>query len=765
MSSWPWTSATWPGRLARIAAGLALAAGAGPAAPDSTPAPRVLVVHSYSRGFTWTDQEMDGILQVFRERWPSFDPSVVHLDAKHFRGPGPEQALLALLEARRPPEPYDAVIATDDAALDFLVRHRAEISGDAPIAFCGVNDPQRPAGVPRLAGVLEDVDLTGTLAMMRRLQPDLRRVTVVLDETETSRALALRVRAERAFAEEGLSLRLAQGLSMAEVEETARGLGPGDAVVLASFVTDRLGAVHSYEEIARRVSAASGAPVYGLWEFQLGQGIVGGSLTSGVRQGRRAAELAVALIEGRKAGVERAAGFLRAVDWRAARRFRLDPGRAGEDVTLVNAPRAPWNAYRRELLVAISAFGVLLVAAVGLLMVNRRLVLARRALRREEEERLRLRQRLEETQRLEAIGRFAGGLAHDLNNLLTPILVCARLVREQIPPGVAGDDLDTIAHAAERARELTRQVLAFSRRQHLDLRVLDLNEEVRAFDALLPRLIGEDVKVRLALAPGPAPVRGDRGQLQQVLMNLSVNARDAMPNGGVLELGTTAGPDGTFVLSVRDSGVGMTPEVRSRLFEPFFTTKPVGKGTGLGLSTSHGIVKQHGGEIEVESAPGAGTTFRIVLPRAGPEPEPEATAADVEPRAGTGMILLVEDEPLVRQLAKRVLSSAGYAVVEAEDGAGALAAARRLHAIDLLITDVVMPGIGGRELRDRIHADRPGLPVLFMSGYPALPGSGEDIAWAASDRVLAKPFTSEELLAQVEAVIGGPEPRGGLVPA
>jgi len=739
----------------------ALALAASPAAPAAAGAPpQLLILHSYHRGFTWTDQENDGIFEVVRARWPGYVPTVFYLDAKHFRGPAHERAVLALLEARRPARPYDAVITTDDAALDFVLAHRAEIAGDAAIAFCGVNDPGHAAKLPRVAGLVEDVDVAGTLALARALQPDLRRVVFVLDETDTSAALGPRIRAEPALAQGGLTAQFAQGLSMGEVEALARGLGPGDALVLASFVTDRLGAVHSYEEVARRISAISRAPVYGLWEFQLGHGIVGGSLLSGGLQGRRAAELAVALIDGATARLETASGHRRVLDVTAARAFGLDPERAPDGIARIRSPETLWTTHRVEVLLAAVAFVVLLGFTLVLLAVNRRLVIARRALARESEERERLHLRLEETQRLEAVGRLAGGIAHDLNNLLTPVLVCARLAKEGLPPGdPAIADLETITHAAERARELTRQVLAFSRRQRLELRALDLNEVVHGFHAILPRLIGEDVKVRLALAPGPLTVRGDAGQLQQVLMNLAVNARDAMPEGGVLELATQVRADGAAVLSVHDTGVGMSPEVRARVFEPFFTTKPIGKGTGLGLSTSHGIVKQHGGELDVESAPGQGTTFRITLPRCGEVPAPAAAEPIRGRTPGTGTILLVEDESLVRQLAKRVLSAAGYAVAEAEDGPGALALARRLEGIDLLLTDVVMPGLGGRELRDRLLVDHPGLPVLFMSGYPSLPGSGEQIGWAAGDAILAKPFTGDELLAKVQAVLGrAPEP-------
>ena len=358
---------------------------------------------------------------------------------------------------------------------------------------------------------------------------------------------------------------------------------------------------------------------------------------------------------------------------------------------------------------------------------------AEEALRRSEE-------RLHRSQRLEAVGQLAGGVAHDFNNLLTAITSYTQLLLEDLAPNDDHrDDLLEIKKAADRATALTRQLLAFSRRQVLDPRVVDLNAVVTDLEKMLRRLIGAHIAlVTDSSARAPLPrVRADVGQLEQVIVNLAVNARDAMPDGGTLTIRTTVaertdaecidhsdfdvGPGRYVVISVSDTGIGMDAATQARMFEPFFTTKGPGKGTGLGLATVYGIVKQSGGYIAVTSEPGQGTTFRIHLPAvtdAAPNTSGGSGGSDATP-AGNGTILLVEDEVPVRALARRVLEQAGYAVLEAADGIeGARIAEGFEGEIDLLLTDVVMPNLGGRGLVERLRATRPRMAVLFISGYP-----------------------------------------------
>ncbi|MHB8766953.1 MAG: hybrid sensor histidine kinase/response regulator, partial [Deferrisomatales bacterium] len=373
--------------------------------------------------------------------------------------------------------------------------------------------------------------------------------------------------------------------------------------------------------------------------------------------------------------------------------------------------------------------------------------------------------RLQQAQRLEALGQLAGGVAHDFNNLLTVINGSAELLLDDLDEGSPlRGQVGEILRAGQRAGDLTRQLLAFSRQQPLATRVVDLASAVSAVAKMLRRLIGEEVDLRLALDEGAGRVRIDPGQLEQVVLNLAVNARDAMPRGGVLEIrvepvtqaeGDPSGvPPGEYaVLVARDTGQGMDPATLEHIFEPFFTTKAAGRGTGLGLATVHGVVTQSGGHLRVESEPGRGTTFRVYLPRVVAAPE---VAGDRSGRAAPagGTVLVAEDEDEVRFVVTRALEREGYTVLEAASPAQALELAAE-HKLDLLLTDVVMPGMRGPELATRLREQEPGLRVLFMSGYTD-DALGPDTLRVVGAGLLPKPFSREALVdAVVEAMARG----------
>jgi two-component system cell cycle sensor histidine kinase/response regulator CckA len=370
-------------------------------------------------------------------------------------------------------------------------------------------------------------------------------------------------------------------------------------------------------------------------------------------------------------------------------------------------------------------------------------------------ERKRLEEQFRQAQKMEAVGRLAGGVAHDFNNLLTVIRGNADLLGSAtLGPGEVGL-LDDLVLAADRATALVRQLLMFSRRQPVRVEVLDLNGVITALSALLRRLLGERVVLEPALSGGPVVVRADRSHLEQVVMNLAVNARDAMPNGGTLtvrteaaERATAKGP-GRFVrLTITDTGTGMTDEVKARIFEPFFTTKGQDQGTGLGLATVFGIVQQSGGHIDVETAPGAGTTFRVDLPRwegagSGSITTPAPRAVPDRFAGRPVSVLLVEDQDPVRKFARLALQSQGHTVSEAESGEAALELAGAGTKFDVLVTDVSMPGIDGHELAARIRARRPEVGVVLMSGYAPDADRNERLERAV---FLQKPFPPADLL-------------------
>jgi two-component system, cell cycle sensor histidine kinase and response regulator CckA len=388
---------------------------------------------------------------------------------------------------------------------------------------------------------------------------------------------------------------------------------------------------------------------------------------------------------------------------------------------------------------------------------------------RQEEQRLSLEKQLQQSQKLESIGLLAGGVSHDLNNLLTPILVYSELLRNRLTTPELITYSESIEKAGDSAKELVHQLLAFSRKQSLKVKSTHLNELVRKFDRLLQRTLREDIKIKLDLDAPQDIILADENQIEQVVMNLSVNAQDAMPDGGTLSILT--GLDelkednerpglelsaGRYVfMSVHDNGIGMSSETVDEVFEPFFTTKEVGKGTGLGLSTVFGIVKQHGGDISVESQLGHGTTFTLFFPIASARKtaDEEKKVAEIDATVARGTLLIAEDDEQIRRVVMTILQNTGYNVLYPESPDEALEIARQENTkIDLLITDVVMPGLSGRELFDQMLPDQPGLKVMFMSGYTDDVISGKGIL-KTNLNFLGKPFTRAQLLEKIQQAL------------
>jgi signal transduction histidine kinase len=392
--------------------------------------------------------------------------------------------------------------------------------------------------------------------------------------------------------------------------------------------------------------------------------------------------------------------------------------------------------------------------------------------KRAEAERDTLENQLAQAQRMESIGRLAGGVAHDFNNLLVVILGHAELLlnRPAAADPAVGDSLREIRKAGERAANLTRQLLAFGRKQVLTVKTIDLNRVIAEFEGMLARLIPESIDVTTHLAPNPGSVKADPFQIEQILLNLCVNARDAMPNGGRLAI-ETAGvsldeeyakghtgvrPGPYILLAVSDTGSGMDAETVGKIFDPFYTTKEKGKGTGLGLSTVYGIVKQHGGNIWVYSQPGRGTTFKVYLPRVDEPAEEEETAPAVPARASDDpeTALVVEDEDAARDLVCRMLSGAGYNVIEARGGPEAVRLAKERKTIHLLLTDVIMPEMNGRMVAERVADLHPDVKVLYMSGYTDDVVAHQGVL-EAGVHFLQKPFTAHTLASKVREALEG----------
>jgi signal transduction histidine kinase/ActR/RegA family two-component response regulator len=427
---------------------------------------------------------------------------------------------------------------------------------------------------------------------------------------------------------------------------------------------------------------------------------------------------------------------------------------------------------REQLDYLIGMAGQLVVAAARIRFIDER--------RRSSEQLRKAQEQFLHAQKMEAVGRLAGSIAHDFNNLLSVILSYSSMLLDDLQPsGQTREDIEMIKKAGERAADLTRQLLAFSRQQVQEPRILDLNEVLRNAERLLARLLGEDVLLATRFAQDLWRVKVDPGQMDQVVMNLAVNARDAMPRGGTLTIttgnvvldppltsehfGVKRGPH--VLVCVSDTGTGMDPETQARMFEPFFTTKEKGKGTGLGLATVFGIVKQSGGAIVCESGPSAGTRFELFFPRA--EAEVDEAPERVEPRSlsGSETVLLVEDQDEVRQVARNILRRYGYRVIEARNPIDALLASERHPApIHLLVTDVILPQMTGPELAAQLRGRRPSLRVLFTSGY----AEGVQLGGALAEGTatfLEKPFVPEALAQRVREVLDAKARRTGRPPS
>jgi signal transduction histidine kinase len=417
--------------------------------------------------------------------------------------------------------------------------------------------------------------------------------------------------------------------------------------------------------------------------------------------------------------------------------------------------------------VAINALGI--VASARLETQRRRQYHSQEELRRSILERDTLIDRLRQSHKMESMGRIVGGVAHDFNNILGTMLASVDFLLDELPEkSTPRADAETIRAAVKRGAELTQQLLAFSRQQVLEAKVVSLNELVADTQRMLMRTIGEDVAIRVSLGEHLASVRVDPGQIQQILLNLSVNARDAMPAGGTLAIQTrntilndatpmshsVAEPGPFVVLTVSDDGTGMGASTLAQIFEPFFTTKPKGRGTGLGLSTVFGIVEQSGGHIRVASTLGHGTTFEIYLPAVNERPQQLEELKETPLPRGTETILLAEDDETLRTLTARILTAQGYRVLEAADGVEALKVADKHGGqVDLLTTDMVMPSMGGHDLANELMARRPGMKVLFVSGYTDdAVGRGE---LQPGDAFLQKPVDPRILARKVRQMLDG----------
>jgi signal transduction histidine kinase/ActR/RegA family two-component response regulator len=740
---------------------------AGPVPAWSQVEPRgVLLINSYNVGYEWTDELSRGVRAGLEGHGTPIDLSVEFLDARR-RGEELFPQMRTLLESRYSAARTAAIIAADDPALKFLLEHAPDLLASVPVIFCGVSSEELAARAPRsrFTGVREVMTVSPALDVAVSLHAP-RRVFVVVDDTLNSNtvrhsleAYARQQRGLQMVYLDGHTLSFDQILATLRRDTTSR-----DLLMTTSFTRDLTGRSFPASESLAQIAAASAAPTYSPLATAVGQGQLASGINAGFEHGLTTARLTMAVLRGRAPADVPIELFNRIgyqFDYRQLVRYGVDESRLPTAALIIGRPRSFYRENR------------LLIWVTTLFILGQTVVIAaftRNVLRRRTAERelARTEAHLRQSQKMEAVGRLAGGIAHDFNNLLTVINGHTALLRElpEVAGREAGASLEEIQKAGNQAATLTRQLLAFSRKQVLQARVVNLNQVVRELESMLGRLIGERIALTTELDPDLLNLSVDPGQMQQAIVNLVVNARDAMPDGGRIVIGTrnadrlpavadAHGRDGPcVVLTVSDTGQGMSPQTRAQIFEPFFTTKPEGKGTGLGLATVYGVVRQSGGWIDVASEVGEGTTFMLHFPatRETAGPLGPAVAPEGVVRLGAS-VLVVEDQPEVRELAVVALRRAGYEVFEASDGDEAAARFHdRASSLALLLTDVVMPGLNGRELAQRLRAANPDLLVIFMSGYAHEILDQQELVGPGTTFV-AKPFTPGALVRHVDALL------------
>ncbi len=711
--------------------------------------PKVLILMSYHRGQPWEDGIASGLLDALGGH---AEPVFVHFDHKRF--PQPETAaerLAAAAATCRRVRPR-LVIAVDDHAWNEAVLHRDQLAPDLPLVFCGLNHWE-PADLPAAAtGVVESFDPAGTLALAFSLHPWARRLTVLNDATDTGVATRQTFDAAMPAAARGREVQYLGSGTWAETEAALAALDPvEDVVLMLTWNLDASGATQSHEDSVRRARRVCQAPIYGVWDFQFGYGIIGGSLFDSRVHGREAGELAVRVLGGAAAGslpVHELPRTRLVVDARELVRFGVAASKTPSGVEVIGAEPSFWREHGLLIVTIVAVLAAQAATIAGLL-----LAMARR--RRAEQARREAEERLRQGSRMDAVGQLAAGVAHDFNNVLTAILGHADLLAMRLDrDSPLRSHADTIAGAAQRAAGTVRNLLVFARGSSSRSDSCEVNRLVQDVVALLQHAIDRRVTVecRLGTDAGAAKIGAD--ELQQALINLALNARDAMPEGGELEIATArvelaeeaerlGVPRGVYVrVSVHDTGLGIPPEHLERIFDPFFTTKPLGKGTGLGLSVVHGAVHAARGAIRVESHPGEGTVFRLWLPAAS------RVSSSQEPvvRSIVGLeVMLVDDEPVVLEVVGSLLRVCGATVHEFADplAAGSWFAG---HADDvgLALLDGNMPGLTGWQLAVRLREARPELVIVALTGAATAEAQA---AWreAGVRRVLQKPVTRAQL--------------------
>jgi two-component system, cell cycle sensor histidine kinase and response regulator CckA len=845
----------------------------------------VLILNSYHQGYKWTDEITQGIVDSMSFKRKDLKFYIEYMGTKWVFDQIYFEKLYDIYKTKYSGIKFDAIVASDNDAFDFLRKYRNQTFGDVPVVFCGVNwlDPTVLKGQSNFTGVNEDADIATNLDLMIKLHPQVKHLYVVVDRTTTGN-ISLQKINQLIPQYPRLQFHILYDLEIAQLLSKVSNLSDDSLVLLTVFQKDRSGLFLESSDLAQMLSESSRVPVYALWDFNLGFGVLGGMMTSGQAQGENAGALALRVLQGETADsipiIMESPNRYR-FDYKVLQRFGIRQEQLPKNSNVINEPPS-FYAVNKGLVWGLSAGTAMLAITIIILMINtHRRNLAEEAFHKSEErystlvdnlslgifrndglpggrfiqvnpamvkmfgyesmpeflsvpvdnlysnplERIAvlkevadkgyikdkvilmkkrdgetiwvsvnsnakydstgrliwidgvfedinskklLEMQLQQSQKMEAIGTLAGGVAHDFNNILTAIIGYGNLLKVKAKSNEALMPYVTpILSAAEKASQLTKSLLAFSRKQPISLKKINVNDVVDGMAQILQRVIGDDIELVLRKDDSRLLVDADAGQLEQVLLNLVTNARDAMPKGGVITVETSRmavskrllikhvvlSPGEYVVVSVSDSGVGMPEETQQRIFEPFFSTKELGKGTGLGLSIVYGIIKQHKGDIGVYSEVGRGTTFKIYLPQAVGEEDKVSEEPPAPVAGGSEKILVADDDDQVRNLVVEVLKDAGYQIIAARDGVEAVEKFKENQdSIDMLLLDVVMARKNGKEAYEDICKIRPDIKVLFISGYTADIIHQKGVLEKHLE-FLSKPLSPDILLGKVRQVL------------
>jgi PAS domain S-box-containing protein len=851
---------------------------------------RVFVLNSYHHGYQFSDSEMLGIADAFRKSDIKVETYITYMDMKRI-SPAPQyfSRLKELIREGYKDVHFDAIIVTDNDALEFMGKYRDELFPGVPVVFAGINDfdARMLNGRRDITGTIEDIDYAGTISIALKLRPATKNIVVVIDNTTTGKAHHSAMEKIRTAFPQSLGFTyLSLGdMTLDELAKKLSELKSDSIVLLLQHFVDRNGIDYTLEESTSLLAKSSSVPGFVVNDSRMGLGALGGDLVSGYSQGGTAAKMAVKILGGtdvRTIPVLMKSPNRYMFDYSVMQRFSIAESDLPPGSIVINKPFLILDRYRNELLLVLGIL-IILCAFIGYLLLQirrrrqaeesrresetlQRILLAnlpagviivdpvtrviedvnnaaaamfgnkgehivghrchaficpanegtcpvcdldlevdneeremvcadgsRRPVlkfvkriqirgqekllecflditerKQAEAERAKLEDQLLQSQKMEAIGQLAGGVAHDFNNILAVIMGFGSLLTRQLKENDKGTQyVSQILQAADRAASLTQSLLAFGRKQHSNPKSVDLNSIIQKTEKILTRTIGEDIQLSLHLTEGNTSVFADSNQIAQILINLATNARDSMPKGGTLTIGTVRrfmdasvmethgyGGGGEFVvMSVEDSGTGMDAVTRKRVFEPFFTTKEVGKGTGLGLSMVYGIVKQHNGYIDVYSEVGTGTAFKVYLPALEVSARTEEHIGYFQPEDATETILVVEDDSRVRRSLTEMLRGFGHTVIEACDGYEAVSKfLTHKDEIQLVLMDVIMPRKSGGDAYKEMKAIQPEIKIIFMSGYTEDYLAGK-LDMAADVHFVPKPISPKELFEKMRSVL------------